>query len=136
MPPLGFGVAALIRIEGAKAVETHRDIGMVGAQRFFANGQRAPEQRLGVRITALHALEQPEFVEARGDVGMVGTERLFADFKDTPGEGLRAPVILTLIQLDGLPPELRGFVQGFVLAPARDGRHNQGRRDEHGQPAP
>ena len=75
---LGLGVLALGVVEPRQVVEALRDIGMLGAEGFFADRQRALIQRLGLGVLALGIVEQRQVVEAGRDSGMngaMGTDR-------------------------------------------------------------
>ena len=55
------------------------DIGVVGAQRLLADGERALVERLGLGVAALGAVERGQVVERGADIGVVGAQRLLAD---------------------------------------------------------
>ena len=74
-----LGVLALGIVEQRQVVETVRHIGMLGAEGFFADLQRALIQRLGSGILALGFVEQRQVVEAGRDIGMLGADGFFVD---------------------------------------------------------
>jgi hypothetical protein len=48
-----IGVTTLRSVEISEVVERFRNIGMAGTERFLANRQRSPEERLGIGIATL-----------------------------------------------------------------------------------
>ena len=76
---LGLGVAALGSVQPGQVVERGADVGVVGAQRLLADGERALVERLGLGVAALVAVQRGQVVERGADIGVVGAQRLLAD---------------------------------------------------------
>ena len=62
-----------------EVVEADRDVGMVRAEAFFVDGERAAHQRLGLDEPVGGLQQLGEVVESDRDVGMVRPEALFVD---------------------------------------------------------
>jgi hypothetical protein len=65
-------------MERGEVAERLSDVGVVGAQRLFADGKAALVERLGLRGSG-PVVQQDEVVEVPADVGMAGTQRLLGD---------------------------------------------------------
>ena len=59
---------------------------MVGPVRRLGDGERAPQQRLGLAGQAQLAIQRRQLMEARGGVGRLGGKRLVVDCSCAPGE--------------------------------------------------
>ncbi len=54
-------------------------MGVIGAERLLADGQRALQKRRGALVGALVVTEPGEVVQRVGDIGVTGVERLLPD---------------------------------------------------------
>ena len=67
----GIGGAVFGAMEECKVVGRYRRIRMVGANSFFANGQRALIERLRIREPAAPLIKVRQIVQRTRDVGMI-----------------------------------------------------------------
>jgi hypothetical protein len=76
---LGFGVATVLPVKCRQIGEAMGNVGMVWAERFVTNRQRAIVERLGFGTEALAPVKLGQIVQDPGNVGMVGAECHFRD---------------------------------------------------------
>src|SRR5437763_1133606 len=62
-----------------QVVEADGDVGMLGPEAVFVDGQGATHKGLGLRQPVRGLKQLRQVVEADGDLGMVGSEALFVD---------------------------------------------------------
>ena len=90
---------------------------MLGAERFLANRQRAPEERFGFGVVAHRLVKQRQVVEAACGVGMLRTICLFTDLQELPSDEDSLLVFARLVKVNNLPIE--GLSLGGVLRLSR-----------------
>ena len=73
------GVATLVIVKKRQIVQRLSDIGMIGAERFLSDRQRALVERLGVGVATLASVKPRQIVQRRGDYGIFGTESFLSD---------------------------------------------------------
>src|SRR6266508_3620388 len=72
---------------------------MLGAERFFSDGQRSRQEQFRLRILPLVVVERCEVVEAGRDLRMLGPERFLSDGQRSRQERFRPRVLSPLIQV-------------------------------------
>src|SRR5260370_21073341 len=89
---------------------------MLRAEDALVDGERAPEQRFGLRVASLRGPEAAERGEGHRDLGMVRPERALSDAEGTAEQGLRLAVAAPRLVCPGQEPEAQGHPR--VLRPA------------------
>ncbi len=101
---------------------------MLRAEDALVDGERAPEQRFGLRVASLRGPEAAERGEGHRDLGMVRPERALGDAEGAAEQGLRLAVAAPRLVCGGQEPEAQGHPR--VLRPAGPLRALQRGREE------
>ena len=62
-----------------EVIEASGNIGVIRAQGFYQNRQRALREWLGFRVAALGIIEHGEIIEAFGNIGVIRAQGFFSD---------------------------------------------------------
>ena len=76
---ISIRVAALLGIEPGEVVEANGNFGVIRAQGFFPDRQRAFIEWLGFGVAALVAMEPGKVIEASGNRGVIRAQGFFSD---------------------------------------------------------